>query len=286
MDRNAGVRAKGRRETVPVATGGVPPLKEFEANIGGPLFQRVGRRLTSTQRTGELLRNARIVLDAVDGLGSVAAASVSGSVKVGFAEGFALTCLPQIMEQLHARYPDVHPELTVATSSSIEPALQASRLDLAFLVEPQEIEGFTYVYMGLQPTAWVASAAFDIAEPVTPNMLAKERIISNQPGTIGYRQLVRWFASEGLQPAHLDICSSVAVQAKLIESGTGVGILPSRMIERSVLSGTVRLLETFPPVQPVAIFLVHRSGALTPAARALFDCVTDTLAQTNYLISR
>jgi len=260
-------------------------LKEFEASIGGPIFQRSGRRLTSTPRSSELLRNARIVLDAVDGLGTAAAASVSGSVKVGFAEGFALTCLPQIMERLHARYPDVHPELTVATSSSIEPALQASRLDLAFLVEPREIEGFTYVYLGLQPTAWVASADFDLAEPVTPNMLEKERIIANQPGTIGYRQLVRWFASEGLKPAHLDICSSVAVQAKLIESGTGVGILPTKMIESSVMSGSLRLFETFPPVQPVAIFLVHRAETLSPAARALFQCVTDTLAQANYLIS-
>lgn len=180
-------------------------LKEFEANIGGPLFERSGRRLHPTQRTREVLRGARSVLDAVDGLSSAASVSIAGAVKVGFAEGFAMTYLPKIIDRLHSVYPDVHPELTVATSSSMEPALQDSRLDLAFLVEPREIEGFTYTYLGLQPTAWVASTAFDLPSTISPTALAKVRVISNQPGTIGYRQVVRWFASEGLQPAHLHL---------------------------------------------------------------------------------
>lgn len=261
-------------------------LKEFEANIGGPLFERSGRRLHPTQRTREVLRGARSVLDAVDGLSSTASVSIAGAVKVGFAEGFAMTYLPKIIDRLHSVYPDVHPELTVATSSSMEPALQDSRLDLAFLVEPREIEGFTYTYLGLQPTAWVASTAFDLPSTISPTALAKVRVISNQPGTIGYRQVVRWFASEGLQPAHLDICSSVAIQAKLIEAGTGVGILPMPMIEDSIAAGRLRLLESFPPVQPVAIFLVHRSELLTPAGRALVECVNEALAQIPYLERR
>lgn len=259
-------------------------LKEFEANLGSPLFERAGRRLNPTQRTRELLRGARSVLDAVEGLGAAATARIAGSVKVGFAEGFALACLPQIVDRLHRTYPDLHPELTVATSSSVEPALHDSRLDLAFLVEPTEFEGFTYVYLGLQPTSWVASASFDAAVPVTPDTLAKARIISNQPGTIGYRQVVRWFASEGLTPAHIDICSSVAIQARLVEAGTGVGILPTRMVAGEIAAGKMRVLDSFPPVQPVAIFLVYRSDSLSAAAKALIECVNDTVAEMRYLV--
>ena len=44
------------------------------------------------------------------------------------------------------------------------------------------------------------------------------------------------------------------------------------------------ILDTFPPVQPVAIFLVHREEALTPASKALVECVTDTLGETGYLL--
>ncbi|KAA0970456.1 LysR family transcriptional regulator [Aureimonas fodinaquatilis] len=259
-------------------------LKEFESNIGGPLFERSGRKLYPTQRTRELLRGAHNVLDAVDQLSSTASTNIAGVLKVGFAEGFAMACLPRIIERLHKTYPDIHPELTVATSSSIEPALQNSRLDLAFLVEPHEIEGFTYVYLGLQPTAWVASTSFDLSGVVTPNTLARIRIIANQPGTIGYRQVVRWFASDGLNPAQLDICSSVAIQAKLIEAGTGVGIMPVPMIEEAVTAGRLRILETFPPVQPVAIFLVHRSDGLTAAGRALVECVNETLIEMQFLV--
>ena len=259
-------------------------LKEFEANLGDKPFERAGRQLRLTQAGRDTLRTVRGILESVETLGASTAAGVGGTIRVGFAEGFALACLPQILQRLHATYPDLHPELTVATSSSIEPALQDSRLDLAFLVEPAELEGFTYVYLGLQPTGWVAAPSLDVPTPVTPDNLTKVRIISNQPGTIGYRQVVRWFASEGLKPASIDICSSVAIQAKLIEAGTGVGILPTRMIDDQVASGRLRLLETFPPVQPVAIFLVYRTGALSPAARALVDCVNETLGRLRYLL--
>lgn len=259
-------------------------LREFESAIGDKLFERSGRKLRMTQKARELLRNARDVLDAVDALGSAASANVAGNVKVGFAEGLALACLPQIVDRLHRSYPDVHPEFTIATSSSIEPSLHNSQIDLAFLVEPREVEGFTYVYLGSQPTSWVASSTFELATPVTPGSLVKTRIISNQPGTIGYRQVVRWFASEGAQPAHLDICSSVAIQAQMIEAGTGVGILSTPMIESSIQSGRLKLLETFPPVEPVAIFIVHRSGPLSLPARALVECVSDTLTEMNCLV--
>ena len=259
-------------------------LREFETSIGAPLFERSGRRRAPTQGPPELLRNARAVLDAVESLGDVATARIGGVVKVGFAEGFALACVPRIIERLHLGYPDLHPELTVATSSSVEAPLHDGLLDLAYLVEPTEFEGFTYVYLGLQPTSWVAARGFELAGPLTPGMLARVRVVSNQPGTIGYRQVVRWFASEGLKPSHLDICSSVAIQAKLIEAGTGIGILPTRMVESQIASGQLKVLESFPPVQPVAIFLVYRAESLNPAARAMIECVNETLADMDYLV--
>lgn len=259
-------------------------LKEFEANVGMRMFERSGRSITPTLQAQAFLRNARAVLDSVEALSLTGATSVKGIVKVGFAEGFALTCLPQIIAHLHIRYPEVHPELTVATSSSMEPALHDGRLDLAFLAEPREVEGFTYVDLGLQPTSWVAPTSFAFEHPVTPLTLSKVRVISNQPGTIGYSQVVRWFATEGLHPAQLDICSSVAIQAKLIESATGVGILPSRMIDDSVSAGRLQLITTLPAVQPVAILYVHRTDRLTPAARAVIQCVQETLEETGYLL--
>lgn len=260
-------------------------LKEFQAGTGIELFERVGRQLRPSLQAREMVRAARAVLDQVDDLhGSGQRGTIGGKIRVGFAEGVALACLPQVLDLLHRRHPDLHPELTVGISSSIEPSLHDSRLDLAFLVEPGEQDGFTYVYLGQQPTSWVASPQLIVEGSVTPTDLQRVRVIANQPGTIGYRQVVRWFASQGLQPGFLDICSSVAIQAKLIEAGTGVGILPVKMVEDKIEQGALKVLETFPPVPPVSVFLVHRTDALGRNARAFVDCVTDTLADMNYLV--
>lgn len=260
-------------------------LKEFEAQTGRVLFERRGRHLVPSQGARALTRIARSVLDNVDLMAADAATGgVSGTIRAGFAEGVALACLPEILERLHRDYPDLHPELMVAISSSIQPALRDSRLDLALLVEPSEEEGFTYLYLGQQPTAWVAASRWHRGAPVSPSDLVRTRVIANQPGTIGYGQVVRWFASEGLRPQVLDICSSVAIQAKLIEAGTGIGILPLKMVEDKIAQGRLHVLDTFPPVQPVAVFLVHRSDALGPQVRAFVDCVSETLAHMDYLV--
>lgn len=161
--------------------------------------------------------------------------------------------------------------------------MQDGRVDLAFLVEPSDLEGFTQVYLGLQPTSWVARTSLGLNGPLTPADLVRTRVIANQPGTIGYRQVVRWFASAGVKPRFLDVCSSVAVQERLIETGTGVGILPTGMVAGKLASGLLTVLDTFPQVPPVAVLLVHRTGELSRPARAFVDCVGETLSQMQYL---
>ena len=261
-------------------------LKSLETVLGTNLFDRIGRGIRLSPDGLALLEDAREVLDGVERIASQKNDNrVGGRIRVGFSEGFAIICLPLILAKLHRLYPDLNPELMVSTTPFIEPDLHARELDLAFLVHPTEHGDFRLVPLGAQPTSWVASTRWDLPSVVTPHDLMAHPIISNPIGSINYRQVRGWFASAGLSPKRLDICNSVAMLAHLVNTGVAIGVYPSKMAERELESGTVRLLNTIPPIPDTPVFAKFPFSAESPNTRACVNTVREVLAELNYLTS-
>ena len=259
-------------------------LKALERETGVPLFQRVGRGLRPTPDGYEFLPEARSILDGMERLaGRGGPVRVRGTIRVGFAEGFALICLSKTLDLLHQLYPDLKPELVVATTFAVEPELHAHRLDLAFLVEPTEISDFTLVPLGAQETCWIASTKWSLPALVSPHDLANLPIITNPEGSINYRQIREWFASAGITPTRLDICNSVAMLAHVVVAGVAIGIYPSKMAEEDVRTGAVRLLRTSPPVADTPIYAKFAKRNGSPNVRAFIATVRQVLANMDYL---
>src|SRR5690606_3721760 len=108
-------------------------LRGLEDSLGYKPLQRVGRGLKLTLRGQDLLEECRTIFASIEKIEArPSARKLTGPIKLGFAEGFAMICLPQIVARLHSTYPELQPELMVATSAEVEPDLHALRLDLAF----------------------------------------------------------------------------------------------------------------------------------------------------------
>jgi DNA-binding transcriptional LysR family regulator len=109
-------------------------LAEMEALLGLRLHERQGRGLRLTQ-AGEALarRAARIQIELTDAAREVSAAATgsAGTVRVGAVTGPALSMvLPAILD-LQESHPDLHVEVTVATSVLLCEQLRAGSLDFA-----------------------------------------------------------------------------------------------------------------------------------------------------------
>jgi DNA-binding transcriptional LysR family regulator len=259
-------------------------LKALEAEVGLALFERFGRGIRPTPDGYEFLPEARRILEGMERLSRHAGPQrVRGSIKVGCAEGFAIVCLSQTLELLHELYPELNPELMVATTLAIEPELNAHRLDLAFLVNPTESEGFTLIPLGAQKTSWIAAPRFNLPAEVRPHDLTGLPIISNPVGSINHRQVREWFASAGVVPLRIDTCNSVAMLAHIVRAGVAIGIYPSKMAEEDVGNGRVRLLKTSPPVADTPIYAKFDSRNDSPSVRAFITTVRRVLSQMDYL---
>jgi DNA-binding transcriptional LysR family regulator len=231
-----------------------------------------------------LLERASAILDEVSKIRTVAAADITGPVRIGLAEGFAMVCVAPLMELMRERCPGLRPELSVSTSSVLERDLAAHRLDLAFLVNPVGQPGLRMQPLGAQPNAWVAAGGSGIGPLIRPADARLLPIISNPPPSAMFRQITEWFATAGLEPTRIDICTSVTLVAHLVAAGVGIGLLPIKMIEPQVASGALRILDSIPTVEYGRVFATFWEGGRTPAVDAVLRLVRQVLGTMDYLV--
>ena len=259
-------------------------IRDLERSLGRDLFERSGRGVRPSDAGLNLLERASAILDEVSKIRTVAAAEITGPVRVGLAEGFAMVCVAPLMELMRERCPGLRPELSVSTSSVLERDLAAHRLDLAFLVNPVGQPGLRMQPLGAQPNAWVAAGGSGIGPLIRPADARLLPIISNPPPSAMFRQITEWFATAGLEPTRIDICTSVTLVAHLVAAGVGIGLLPIKMIEPQVASGALRILDSIPTVEYGRVFATFWEGGRTPAVDAVLRLVRQVLGTMDYLV--
>ncbi|HTI01210.1 MAG TPA: LysR family transcriptional regulator [Acidisoma sp.] len=251
-------------------------LKELAEAIGTPLLERTARGLRPTPEGRALLPRASAVIGEVTAmLGQAPIADVAGVIRVGLADGFAVTCLPPLLRALEADFPALRPEWVVTTSYMLEAALLMSTLDVAVMLNPIGDEQLAMQPLGSQPTTWAIPACWDIDATLTPAALAPRPVISNPPPSAMHRQIAGWFATAGLTPERLSICTSVPLIGELVAGGIGAGLLPRQMAERYAIGGDVRIMEASPPLENGRLFIGRRVGI----ADARIDAVAATLVR-------
>ena len=110
-------------------------LQALERELGVPLFERSGRRLTPT-REGQLLYElAQPLVESLDGLGTSFREKVrgldAGELNIAANSSTILYLLPKIVEHFRSQHPDVHLTLHNAASADGTDLLRSDAVDLA-----------------------------------------------------------------------------------------------------------------------------------------------------------
>jgi DNA-binding transcriptional LysR family regulator len=260
-------------------------LRDLQAAFGAPLLERAGRGVRPTGEGQALVARAAAILDEMTKIQEQrGGAALAGNVRVGIAEGFAMVCLPALLERMRRDFPALRPELVTATSAWLERDLVAHQLDIAVLVNPIGHAELRLVPLGVQPTFWTASPIWKLPRRVRPADLRNVPVVCNPPPSASYRQIANWFASAGIEPARVDICSSVALVAHMVASGVAISVLPKKVVEPQVLAGTIEVLDSTPQVDQGKVFAGYRTGGETGAISAVLRSVRQVLATMDYLV--
>ena len=245
-------------------------VKELETELGTSLFDRIGRKVRLTAAGTALLGPARQVLrDLETGRASVMAVTGLEAGKL------SLACLPTLAADptanLVGRFRSHHPGV---------------RVDLAAPEDSRQL--FELVETGISELG--LTDALDVPDTLVSNGLGSQVLVFIlPPGTVGSvtasgtladvehtlfvaspegtstrRLLDERLASVGVHPKLAVISAQRDAILPLVLAGAGVALVPESMALVAERLGAIIARPDPPAVRQLA--LVHRSGALSPAA--------------------
>src|SRR5256885_6804828 len=97
-------------------------IRELEAAAGGPLFLKGSYRAKPTPLGRELAGQAEQVIAACEALEARfgAGQELAGPIRIGVADTFAMTCLPQLMRRIENRFARARAEIRVDFSALLD----------------------------------------------------------------------------------------------------------------------------------------------------------------------
>lgn len=138
-------------------------MKRLEGLVGDPLFERGPRGVVLTRRGGELLVNARRIIDLLDETtASLSAPTLEGRVRIGIPEEYGASVLSRALGAFGKVHPNVEIMVRYACSSAQKEALGRGDLDLVVVFEwEREPQGEVLM---VDPTVWATSEVYRMHE--------------------------------------------------------------------------------------------------------------------------
>lgn len=261
-------------------------IKDLETHLGAPLFQRSTRSVRPTAKAEAIFDNVERILLLLDDTSNIVRAgdALSGHVRLGLTDSFAVSLLSTLQERLRTRHPQLRTQITVDNSHVLFDHITAGTLDAAVLCHWHNHDDVRADFLGYQEIAWITGSPPNLDRPLTPRDLMAVPIYTNPAPSINYATTVNWFAEPELTPHALNICSSVPVILQLVTSGQGAAILPRCVVDAEVRAGKAVLLDTDPGLEPQPIYIVHRKRGANRAAKAVTELIRGIVAESQWLL--
>lgn len=249
-------------------------IRELEAEVGTPLFHRVGRGLVLTA-AGEVLvgparqtlrdvDTARAAVDAVAGL-------TGGHLDLGALPTLAVDPLATLVGRFRVAHPDVSIRLADPGDSDELAALVGSgACELGLTVgsgERERAAGLEIVALGRQDLLAVLPPGTRVpGRTIGLARLAEFPLVAAPAGTATRLQFEEAFAGVGTSPHVAVTAAQREAILPLVLAGAGATLFPRPLAEQGAALGAVVVPVT--PRLSREVVLVHRPGPLSPAAGA------------------
>ena len=246
-------------------------IAELEAELGGPLFHRLGRTVTLTEAGAALVGPARAVLREID-----AARQVTAEVNKLSRGRLDLSALPTLstdpLPALLGAYRQAYPAVTVHIASPGDPdelaeQVRAGAAEVGVTDASRAADGLVTVpFRGQQLVAVFPPGSAAPAGSLRPGALAGVPLIVTPPGSSGRRLLEAALGLEGLRPLVAIETSQREAILPLVLAGAGAAVMPEAIAVLAAAQGAVSV--PFDPPLMRDLVIVHRPGSPTPAAAA------------------
>jgi LysR family transcriptional regulator, cell division regulator len=244
-------------------------VARVERSIGEDLFIRSKKGVCLTPAGKQLYAQAKYLVEVWEGVRSNAKSSmteVQGNYVIGCHASVGCYALPDFLSDLLERFPKLNVNLVHDLSRRITEGVVASRVDVGIVVNPIRHPDLIVTRLGSDDVTFWCSAS----SPGRIEQLGRQDLIVH-PELAQTASLLLQLRKLKLEPKRIVTTSSLEVIARVVASGTLVGILPSRV---AATQGELLQRVRGAPIFRDTICLVrHSSSRKVAAVQAIASAV-------------
>jgi DNA-binding transcriptional LysR family regulator len=253
-------------------------VKALEAELGVPLFDRLGRtvRLTAAGRAllpaaRQALHDVEIAREAVDAVRGVE----RGRLDLVSIPTLGVSPVADYIGAFRRAHPDVTVRLVEPDAvDAVAGSIAGGESEIGFTELPISDVTLVATELAEQEYVVVHHESLDVGEELTVRRLARLPLVTTTPGTSTRRLVDEAFQRAGRPPRIAIETDLREVITAIVQAGGGYSILPravgERMAERS--PGDVRVAEVRPAITR-RVGVIRRVGELSPAGQAFLALV-------------
>jgi DNA-binding transcriptional LysR family regulator len=261
-------------------------IQALEAELGVPLFERLGKRVLLTEAGERMVISTEKILSLIEETRKVVPSyeTPSGIITIGAHESQCAYRLPPILREFRSCYPQVQIIFRpIISDRHLQVLLGQGVLDVAFMLE------HTVNPDSLVVEPLVKERILILAHPehrlaqlpqIFPNDLNGETILTTEQGC-SYRQIFEHsLMAEGVRPGTKIEFASIEGIKQCVIAGLGIAVLPEMTVTKELALEQIAALPWKGPDFEVFTQVAwHKDKWISPALKAFLEITRQTMGK-------
>lgn len=251
-------------------------IKALEAELGVPLFDRLGRRVILTEAGRRFQPFAEQALAAMtEGRRAVQGGTEpAGVLRIGAPNCLLTYRLPGVVQAFRGRFPRVELIFRVPADAPLVEELESGRIDFAICMTDGEPEGaFRSIRLRTERVLLVGHASHPLARRravKAADLEGQTLLLTEASCGAGYRRKLDGVLSrEKIRPGHITQFSSEEAIKQCVAAGMGLAMLPAIVVARELRQRRFKTLPWAGPSLDMMTYLVwHQDKWVSPEMEA------------------
>ena len=252
-------------------------LRQMEEELGYPLFDRIGKRVSLTALGGEFLQSAYEMVNIMDrAVAKKDSADLQGTLRIGVLESLLFSRLLDVLPQFKQRFPKVDLRLKMGQTEELIRSLKQNQLDLVYLSADLNTDReLSCCCHQQEKIVFICSPEHRFAgkKVSTTELLGESFVVTERTG-VCYGRLQTLAAQNNMVLRDfVEVDSTIAI-TELVRKGMGIGFLPEYSVEKYVKEG---ILAKIPADLPAQIYysqiLCHKKRWLSPLMTGFVEMI-------------
>lgn len=251
-------------------------IQGIEEELGGPLFNRVGKKIVLTEMSRELYAYVVDILNTYSKIKNIAVDSgeVRGNLRIGASETLTIYKLGPVLSEFREKYPSVNISLINDNCIKLRERLYTGDLDLAIVLQPEvKDDNLTTVKLNEEEMVFVGPCGCTVKftdDNFKENTL-KETLIFTEKDCSLRKYFEEYLKAQKVLISNKLELSNIEAIKQCVVSGLGISLLPYISVKKLIDEKKVIKIENDEKVEFLAQLAYLREKKLTLAEKKFIE---------------